>query len=105
MGTLEFLGAAEWFPATVLDLQRSEEHAWSVSLCIASGAVIPLRATGVLEVSDKKSIDMVVACIALVMYGAERWIEFRGYEEDDAFLAFAGSAIRLELDRYNTSAT
>jgi len=103
MGTLEFLGAPEWFPATVLTLQRTSVDEWSLLLRIASGAAIPLRATGVTEIWDKKPIGMVVECIALVTDGPARWIQVRGYEDDDSDIGFEGANVRLELERYNTS--
>src|SRR5262245_12323742 len=102
MGTLEFLGTPEWFPATVLALQRASVDEWSLLLKISSGAIIPLRATGVREIWDKKPTGMVVECIALVTDGPARWVEFRAYEGDDSNIGFEGPAVRLELERYNT---
>lgn len=103
MGTLEWLGAADWFPATVLTLQRAGADEWSLGLCVASGTAVPLRAIGVAEISSKKPVGMSVECIALVTDGPARWIEVRGHEGDDAYIAFEGPTVRLELERYNTS--
>ena len=103
IGTLEWLGAPEWFPATVLTLQRATADEWSLLLRVASDVVIPLRATGVEEIFDRKPIGMVVECIALVTEGPARWIELRGYEGDDSDIHFEGPNVRLELERYNTS--
>jgi hypothetical protein len=102
MGTLEWLGAPEWFPATVVTLQRAGVDEWSLLIKVASGAAIPLRATGVKEIWDKKPIGMVVECIALVTDGSARWIELRSYEDDDSDIGFEGPNVRLELERYNT---
>ena len=102
MGTLEFLGAPEWFPATVLTLQRASVDEWSLVLRVASGTAIPLRPTGVKEIWDKKPINMVVECIALVTDGPARWIEIRSPEDDDSGIGFEGPNVRLELERYNT---
>jgi hypothetical protein len=97
MGTLQWLGAPEWYPARVLALQRAGPDEWSISLEIASGVTIPLRAAGAQEIHDKKPLGMVVRSIALVTEGSARWVELRAPEGDDAELVFEGPAVRLEL--------
>jgi hypothetical protein len=100
MGTLEWLGAPEWFPATVVGINRRKSDEWSVLLRIASGTVIPLLVTGVSDVQDKKPIAMVVEKIALVTEGGASYVEFRASENDDASIGFEGTAVRMEIGRY-----
>ena len=102
--TLEWLGDPDWFPASVVSLKREGDDAWSLVLVTATGLKIPLLVVGATGISDKKPLGMVVTSIALVVDGRARWVELRGQDGDDAYVAFQGSAVRLELGRYRTTA-